>query len=297
MPPPGAAATLTLPACSSRDLAHDREPEAATRSRARARRRGRSGRTRAAGPPRRFPARGRGPRARRRAAGPRSARSSPANLTALSSRLLTARSSLDGTPLTSVAFEVDLEANVRSVAARPLDRLGHEDVEAHLLARVDVLVLARQFDQVVDQRRELLELLDDVARSGGGAPPPACSAARSRISMFVRTLVTGVRSSCEASATRRRCMRADSSSLCTVSSSAVEHRVEAGGQAAQLVAAPLVDALAEITRLGHVLHRRRQPAHRGQRGSRDEPAEQRRERDAAERQDHEDQPQLDRASS
>ena len=53
---------------------------------------------------------------------------------------------------------------------------------------------------------------------------------RASTSMFVRRLVSGVRSSCEASATSWRCARAESSS-------AREHRVEARREPAQLVVA------------------------------------------------------------
>ena len=97
--------------------------------------------------------------------------------------------------------------------------------------------------------------------------------------MFVRMLVTGVRSSCEASATSRRCTRADSSSLLDRLVEHGEHRVEAAREAAELVAAALIDPLAEIPRLGDVADGRGQPAHRRERRAGDEPAEQRRERD------------------
>ena len=92
------------------------------------------------------------------------------------------------------------------MAARPLDRLGHQRVESHVLGHVRAgCVVARELDHVADQRGELLGLLHHVveqrARAGaGGSPSPSRST-----SAFVRSAVTGVRSSCEASATSWRC--------------------------------------------------------------------------------------------
>jgi hypothetical protein len=107
------------------------------------------------------------------------------------------------------------------VQLRPLDRLADEDVEPDLLERLgDLLVVARQLDQVVDELGELLELVDDVGDQPRRARRGELVGDCCRNSMLVRRLVTGVRSSCEASATSWRCARADSSSLRIVPSSA-----------------------------------------------------------------------------
>ena len=60
------------------------------------------------------------------------------------------------------------------------------------------------------------ELLDDVARGSAAAPPRAGRGRRWSTSMFVRRLVSGVRSSCEASATSCRCAFSDRSSASSI---------------------------------------------------------------------------------
>ena len=98
--------------------------------------------------------------------------------------------------------------------------------------------------------------------------------------MFVRRLVKGVRSSWEASATKRRWLRAESSSAASI--------VEAPGQAAELVRPLVRHAPGEIARLGHLLGRLGEAPHRGERGARDDEPEGRREPDAAERDEDQD---------
>ena len=89
---------------------------------------------------------------------------------------------------------------------RALDRLGDQQVEAHVLDAGVRLVSAREVDEVGDQHGQLVELRDHVAQQ-----PLAVlgreHAATASTSMFVRRLVSGVRSSCEASATSWRCAR------------------------------------------------------------------------------------------
>ena len=80
--------------------------------------------------------------------------------------------------------------------------------------------------------------------------------------MFVRRLVSGVRSSCDASDTSCRCAPVDSSS-------AAEHRVEAG-EPAELVLAARHDALREVAGLGDPLGRRGQAADGREGGAGDE---------------------------
>ena len=92
--------------------------------------------------------------------------------------------------------------------------------------------------------------------------------------MFVRRLVSGVRSSCEASATSCRCARVDSSSAASIVLKLVASRLE-------LVLPVCVDPLGEVARLGDRLGRLGQAPHRGERGARDEEPERRGDRDAA----------------
>ena len=66
--------------------------------------------------------------------------------------------------------------------------------------------------------------------------------------MFMRRLVTGVRSSCEASATSWRCACTEASSALIESSQRVEHRVEAARQAPDLVLAARLDASVKVLR-------------------------------------------------
>ena len=94
--------------------------------------------------------------------------------------------------------------------------------------------------------------------------------------MFVRTLVSGVRSSCDASATSWRCALVDSSTRS-------EHRVEARRQAAELVLAVHLDPLGEVLRLRDALDGRRQPADGTESRTRHEQAEDGRGEDPAQR--------------
>ena len=68
-----------------------------------------------------------------------------------------------GHPVQRGRLERDGERDVRRVPPRALDRLGDERVEPHVVGLVGRPVAARQLDQVGDQRRELLGLVDDVA--------------------------------------------------------------------------------------------------------------------------------------
>ena len=80
--------------------------------------------------------------------------------------------------------------------------------------------------------------------------------------MFVCRLVSGVRSSCEASATKRRCVSSDSSSAASIVLKEAPRRRE-------LVVPALGNALARLAGLGDSLGRVAQPAHRSERRSRD----------------------------
>ena len=93
--------------------------------------------------------------------------------------------------------------------------------------------------------------------------------------MFVCRLVNGVRSSCDASATKRRCVSIDSSSAPSIVLNAPPSRDE-------LVAAVCIgDALARVAGLGDPLRGAGQAPHRHERRARDERAAAPRRRDAA----------------
>ena len=80
----------------------------------------------------------------------------------------------------------------------------------------------------------------------------------------MRSDVSGVRSSCDASATSCRCD-------CCDSSSAAEHRVEARAQPAELVVLGPSRRAAQVARFRDLLRRGCQPTHRRERGARHEP--------------------------
>ena len=154
------------------------------------------------------------------------------HLAALSSRLVTARSSAGGVADDRPRLDVGLERRRRGRGGGPGRAPGRRRRRGRTVATtVGHRVVARELDQVADQRGELLDLGADVveqldprlARAGRG---PAC-ASRSRL---VRSEVSGVRSSCPASATSWRCRSRDAAS-------AIEHRVEGAGQPGDLVVA------------------------------------------------------------
>ena len=82
--------------------------------------------------------------------------------------------------------------------------------------------------QVADQVRQLGDLRTARRPGAGRGPRAGSSLPPASTSMFVRRLVSGVRSSCEASATSRRCASCDDCER-------REHLVEARGQPADLV--------------------------------------------------------------
>ena len=180
-------------------LAHDRQARAPSRAGRAPSGRGRSGRTRAAGPRRR--SRGRG-RARRRSPS-RTATSigRPAGSTSRRCRAGSTRPGRagPGEPRTSV-----------SAASRRISRPGcrrrarsaaslDEQVEPHGLERLLGRPVAREVDQVPDQPAQLVELAGHVAQHARALGLGQRAVARASTSRFVRTLVSGVRSSCEAS--------------------------------------------------------------------------------------------------
>ena len=112
-------------------------------------------------------------------------------------------------------LEVGHERDAAAVAAHAVDRLAGHEVEA------DVLGLARRPRRGRGRRaRRRARSSRRAARrrrpAGARAPPRGIASSRASTSMFVRRLVSGVRSSCEASATKRRWLRAESSSAASM---------------------------------------------------------------------------------
>ena len=97
--------------------------------------------------------------------------------------------------------------------------------------------------------------------------------------MFVRRLVTGVRSSCEASATSWRCARTDSSSSAREPCEPLEHVVEARRQLPDLVVGVDPQAMREVVGLADLLGGLRDLGERRDHAPRREPAEHGRQRD------------------
>ena len=98
-----------------------------------------------------------------------------------------------------------------------LDRGRHELVEPQRLGRLaGRLAVAGELDEVADQLVELLELRDEVAPQALAVGRPAARGASPSTSRLVRSDVSGVRSSCDASATSWRCARWESSSASSI---------------------------------------------------------------------------------
>ena len=241
-PPPGAVARAHGAAVRLGGLPHDRQPQPGARQPARRGRRGRSGRRRTAGPPRRCPARGRARAAPRRGASPPRARR--ACLAALSSRFATARSRRLRTPSTSSAPGRGLE---RARRARAAARARPPRRRARRAQRLELgrgLLVAREVDEVGDER---VSSSSWATRSRAAARGRRARARRgASTSRLVRSEVSGVRSSCEASATSRRCARWESSSASSIVLNAPARRASSSSPVA-------LDAPREVARAGDVL--------------------------------------------
>ena len=92
---------------------------------------------------------------------------------------------------------------VGGVAAGALDRVRDQGIEPHVLHVGLGLVAAGQVDEVGDEHRQLVELRDEVTQQALVVLRRE-HASDDSTSMFVRRLVSGVRSSCDASATSWR---------------------------------------------------------------------------------------------
>ena len=103
-------------------------------------------------------------------------------------QVATARSSAAGTPTTVDSSSSAADHDLRRAPLRALDRVVDEQVEPDVLGLGLLRSLARELDEVADERRHLLELLDDVAqqllaplgrRARRRARAPRCSCAGS----------------------------------------------------------------------------------------------------------------------
>ena len=145
-----------------------------------------------------------------------------------------------GAPVDERLLEVRRECDAGPVATGTLDRVCGDQVEPHVLGLLRLrTVFTRELDQLADQRGHLADLLDHVGQElltlRLRQLVLACED-----SMFVRRLVSGVRSSCEASATSCRWARLESSSAASMVLKLV-------GEPAELVLAGRLDALGEIS--------------------------------------------------
>ena len=137
------------------------------------------------------------------------------HLAALSSRFATARSSRSGTPCTTRRLERDVEGDAGRLPPGTLDCALDELVERGLRRALDRLAPARELDDVAHQHGQLVACsttsCEELAALRGEQ-----LALRESTSRFVRRLVSGVRSSCDASATSWRCAATDRSSASSV---------------------------------------------------------------------------------
>ena len=181
--------------------------------------RGRSARRRAAGRPRRCPGRGRARSARRRRACTSTGAPGGLHLAALSSRFAIARSRLAGMPTTVVGVELGFDRHVgwfrvaRRIASS-VSRSSRTSSSAGCCSSPRASSVSSAIRSVISPScaTTSCEQLRALVRR-------KVAALHASTSMFVRRLVSGVRSSCEASWTSCRCAAARSSSDC-------EHRVE-----------------------------------------------------------------------
>ena len=168
-------------------------------------------------------------------------------------------------------------ARARAVACRARASSRDQLVEAHVLDLVERgSSVAREVDQVADEQRQLLELRarrgDDLGALGSRAGPFA----RPSTSMFVRRLVSGVRSSCDASATSWRWASRERSSAASIVLNAAPRRPISSS------CRPTSMRRDEVLGRGDVLGLGGQPRASARRAARDGEAQPAGERDAAE---------------
>ena len=179
-------------------------------------------------------------------------------------------------------LELGREADAGGVAPCAGERLGGDPVQPHVLGIAAGLVAAGQLDQVVDERAQLLGLLDHVGEQAAAVLGVELAALEQHLDVRAQArhrraqLVRGVGDELALGAHRfvERVARA---------LQAVEHRVEAGRQLADLVVGVDAQAAGEVLGLADVLGGLRDLAERAQDAPGGQPAEDRRQRDAAER--------------
>ena len=203
--------------------------------------------------------------ARRRGAGRRSSPPDGLHFAALSSRFAIARSSVAGVPTDVDRRELGVDRDAGLVARRPPDRLLGDEVEPHVLEGRLLLLAARELGELARSARSspsscATTSARSCSRSSGGSAP-----SRASTSMFVRRLVSGVRSSCDASWTSWRWRCAASSSDASIALKVVASRLSSSLAASRRSAAS-GRASCERARPS------RQPAHRLERRARDEEA-------------------------
>ena len=153
------------------------------------------------------------------------------HLAALSSRFAIARSRLAGTPDDVGSSQVGLERHLGMVAPRALgSRPRSTQVEPHVLERRPLLLAARELGQLARSARSSRRAARRRRAAAARARRAAARSSAASTSMFVRRLVSGVRSSCEAS-----CDELALALLRVVER--LEHRVEASRRGGQLVVA------------------------------------------------------------
>ena len=245
-----------------RHLADDRQPEPGAGHRRGPRPSGRSDRRRAAGPRRRSPARGRAPAARRRRARPRPSRRRRS--TCRRSRAGSRRHAPSGRDSRRRPWARAGRASHSTAGNRPRAR---STVSSTSSSNWNSSFSAWAPPRASSSRPAMSPRISCDSRWRSSSRRRRCSGSSSmsprRTSMFVCRLVSGVRSSCEASATKRRCVSSDSSSAASIV-------LNEAPSARELVVPALGDALARLARLGDPLGRGGQAAHRSERRARDD---------------------------
>ena len=175
--------------------------------------------------------------------------------------------------------------------ASALQDLAHQQVQAQLLGVRSRLLAAREIDQVVHQQRELLDLLDDVAEQ------PAAVLRVHVLPLLLQDLDVRAQAGHGGAQLVRRvghelALRVHGRvERAHRSLQRIEHLVEAARQPSELVVARWLDAPAEIAGQRDVLGGVGETLQRLHRGARDQAPEHGGERDAADHQQREDQPQ------
>ena len=161
-----------------------------------------------------------------------------------------------------------------AAAAGALDAAGHQVGEVELLELALRRALARELDEVADQAGQLAQLRQQVLAQLGPLVGRQLAGAREQLDVGLHggergaQLVRGVGDQLALRAARL--------------GERLEHRVEAAGEAGELVVADRLDAAREVLRGGHVARAAHQAPDGPHGAAADEPAEHRREDDAGE---------------